>query len=238
VWVVVVAVCLAMLVPCSGILVALLLPAVQAAREAGRRTQCNNNLKQIALALQCYHDAHKTFPPAYIPGNDGKPMHSWRVLILPFLEQQGAYEQYNFNEPWDSPSNQLVASTAIPEYKCPSAGGEPTETNYMVITGPGAVFEGAKACSMASISDDRSNTILVVEVVGTGVNWADPRDLDASKASPPFNPPRRDAPGSRHPGGIQFAFVDGSARFVRDSIDPATFQGLITKAGGEQVGEY
>ena len=71
---------------CGGILIALLLPAVQAAREAARRTQCSNNLKQIGLAMHNYHDVNQQFPPAYIADADGQPMHSWRVLILPYLE--------------------------------------------------------------------------------------------------------------------------------------------------------
>jgi hypothetical protein len=238
VWVVVAVVCLVLLVPCTGILVALLLPAVQSAREAARRSQCNNNLKQIAIAFQCYHDAHNTFPPAYIPDKDGRPMHSWRVLILPFMEQQALYAQYNFNEPWDSPRNQLVTSTVIPTYKCPSAPDRPTETNYMVITGPGTLFEGAEACSIAKISDGTSNTILVVEVAGTGVNWAEPRDLDASKFSPPFSPPRPDAPGSHHTAGLNVVLGDCSTRFLSNSIDPATAQGLTTRAGGERIQPY
>jgi hypothetical protein len=108
---------------CGGVLLALLLPAVQAAREAARRTQCSNNLKQIALAFHNYHDTYKTFPPAYIPDENGRPMHSWRVLILPFLEQQALYNMYNFDEPWDSPANAMVTSTAIPVFQCASDPG-------------------------------------------------------------------------------------------------------------------
>ena len=238
VWAVVAMACLVLLVPCGGILVALLLPAVQSAREAARRSQCNNNLKQIAIAFHNYHAVYKTFPPAYIPDKDGRPMHSWRVLILPFMEQQALHERYNFNEPWDSPNNQLVTSTVVPAYKCPSAPGEPAETNYMVITGPGTLFEGAEACSLAKISDGTSNTILVVEVGGTGVNWAEPRDLDASKFAPPFSPPRPDAPGSYHPSGMNVVLGDGSTRFLSNSMDPATAQGLVTRAGGERIPSY
>lgn len=237
-WVVVLVVCLALVVPCTGILVALLLPAVQAAREAARRSQCSNNLKHIALALQSYQDAYNTFPPAYIPDENGKPKHSWRVLILPFLEQRALFDQYDFDEPWDSPNNRRVTNTAIPEYKCPTAAGGPAETNYMVITGPGTMFEGAKGCSAGSITDGTSNTIMVVEVAGTGRNWADPTDLDARTFSPPFNPPRPDALGSSHPGGMQVALADGSVRFVSNSINSAAIRALTTKAGGEVVPAY
>ena len=225
--------------PCIlGILVALLLPAIQAAREAARRSQCSNNLKQIALAMHNYHDTYKTFPPAYIPDKDGKPMHSWRVLILPFLEQKALYDQYNFNEPWDSPANQLVNNTMIPVFRCPSSTAGPIETNYMVVTGPGTVFDGAKATTMSEITDGTSNTIMVVEVEGSGVNWAQPVDVDASRVSPPWTPPGPGKPGSRHPGGIQAALCDGSVRFLSNNTSPATVQALTTKAGGELVPPY
>src|SRR4029453_12945484 len=84
----------ALLFSCAPIGVALLLPAVQQAREAARRTQCKNNLKQIGLALHNYADVYGSFPPAYIADETDKPMHSWRVLILPFLDQDQLYKEY------------------------------------------------------------------------------------------------------------------------------------------------
>ncbi len=221
---------------CGGVLLALLLPAVQAAREAARRTQCSNNLKQIALAFHNYHDAYKTFPPAYIPDENGRPMHSWRVLILPFMEQQALYNMYNFDEPWDSPANAMVTSMVIPAYQCPSdpGTGVPT-TNYMVITGPGTVFEGSQATPMREIIDGTSNTLLVVEVTGTNTGWAEPVDLDADSLTLPFAR-GSNSPGSYHPGGINAAMCDGSVRFLADAIDPTTFRALTTRSGGEVVG--
>jgi prepilin-type processing-associated H-X9-DG protein len=224
-------------------LAALLLPAIQAAREAARRTQCVNNLKQIGVAFHNYHEVYGTFPPAYIPDKDGNPMHSWRVLILPFMEQQALYNKYNFDEPWDSPGNLAVTNTVIPVYSCPScppSGGTTgsTETNYMVITGPGTVFDGAKAASMADIKDGSSNTIMVVEVTGTGVGWAEPVDLDATNMQFPNTTPGSTGPDSYHPGGFNAALCDGSTHFFSDSISRETFDALITKAGAEQVGNY
>jgi prepilin-type processing-associated H-X9-DG protein len=234
--VLVVAACLGALVVC-GILVALLLPAVQAAREAARRSQCSNNLKQIALAFHNYHDVYKTLPPAYIPDEDGKPMHSWRVLILPFLEEAALHRQYRFDEPWDSPTNRAVTSRMPNVYRCPNASAAPagTETNYMVITGQGTVFEGAKAASFAHIMDGTSNTLLVMETVGSGVHWADPRDLDASQVTAPLGRGGQGLPGSHHPGGLNVAFCDGSVRFLAGSVDPKVLQAMITRAGGEAV---
>lgn len=223
---------------CGGVLVALLLPAIQAAREAARRTQCANNLKQIAIAFHNYHDVYKTFPPAYIPDENGQPMHSWRVLILPFLECDHIYRQYKFSEPWNSPHNLAVTRQHVPTYSCPSSptsGPGSTETSYMVITGPGTVFDGGKACSIRDILDGTSNTILVVEVAGTGVNWGEPKDLDASTLRYPLGTPGGGTPDSYHPGGLHAAMCDGSVRFISDGVTPQMFNAVITKAGAEAV---
>jgi hypothetical protein len=237
---IVVVACVVGLFVCGGVLVALLLPAVQAAREAARRTQCSNNLRQIALAFHNYHDTYKAFPPAYIPDEDGKPMHSWRVLILPFLGHQDIYQRYNFDEPWDSPNNMAVTNRAIPVYRCPSApgAGTPTETNYMVITGPATVFDADKACSMAEIKDGTSNTIMVVEVAAAGANWAEPKDLQAGMLTPPIGARNANSTGSFHPGGMQAAMCDGAVRFLSDSLPQQDFNALLTKDGGEQVMNY
>ena len=80
-----------------------------------------NNLKQIAMALQCYHQANGCFPPAYIADKTGKPMHSWRVLILPYLDRDDLYKAYNFTEPWDGPNNKKLATSrpdlCLPEHR-------------------------------------------------------------------------------------------------------------------------
>jgi prepilin-type processing-associated H-X9-DG protein len=235
---IVVGACLFGVLVCGGVLVAMLLPAVQSAREAARRAQCSGHLKQIALAFHNYHDVYGTLPPAYIPDENGQPKHSWRVLILPFMEQSGIYERYNFDEPWNSPNNLAVTNQAVPGYSCPSTPGDTlgsTETNYMVITGPSTVFDGDKACKFRDILDGTSNTLLVVEVSGTGVNWAEPKDLDASTITYPLGSSGGGSPASRHPGGLMVAMCDGSVRFIRNDVAPQTFQALTTKAGQETV---
>ena len=234
--VIIVVICGIVLVGCGGIMVALLLPAVQAAREAARRTQCSNNLKQIALAFHNYHDTYQTFPPAYIADENGKPMHSWRVLILPFLDAQGQalHQQYNFNEPWDSPANAAVVNSPMPIYGCPSdgeAGG--LNTSYMVITGQGTLFNQGEGSRLRDITDGTANTILVVDVAGSGVQWATPIDLDVNQVN--FGGGAQGNPGSRHSGGINAAFADGSVKFLSNSIDPQMFKKLITRDSGESV---
>jgi prepilin-type processing-associated H-X9-DG protein len=232
-------VCCVLMFLCGGVLIALLLPAVQAAREAARRTQCSNNLKQIAIAFHNYHDTYKTFPPAYIPDENGQPMHSWRVLILPFLEYGHLNRQYDFNEPWDSPSNLAVTQQVIPVFQCPSAPEpDPMHTNYMVITGPNTIFDGSKACGIRDITDGTSNTILVVEVTGQGVHWAEPVDLDARQLQIGINAGTGNEISSKHPGGANVAFADGSVQFIRQGINPQTLQNLINRHDGKAIDPY
>jgi prepilin-type N-terminal cleavage/methylation domain-containing protein len=128
-----------------GILIALLLPAVQAAREAARRSQCTNNLKQVGLALQNYHDTYKSFPPEAIYGNgvlsgskQGPYNYTWLFMILPFIEQQPLYDSADLSYPiWVGPSGspQAVASTQVGALQCPSAEElQVTDTHNMAYT--------------------------------------------------------------------------------------------------------
>ena len=108
--------------------------------------QCSNHLKQIGLALQNYHDAYGSFPPAYMADADGKPIHSWRVLILPYLEQKALYDKYSFDEPWDGPNNSQLHEAAISAYICPSRpGNSRTDTSFVAVVGAQTAWPGEKA---------------------------------------------------------------------------------------------
>lgn len=225
-------------VVCGGILLALLLPAVQSAREAARRAQCTNNLKQIALAMHNYHDANGCFPPAYLADEDGKPMHSWRVLLLPYLEQQALYDQYNFDEPWDSPANQWIANTVVPVYCCPSIPNPTSQTCYAMIVGPGTISDGTSCTSMRDITDGTSNTLMIVEATSAGIGWTEPRDLDATSITFQVNEPMGGEIESSHPGGVNCAICDGSVQFLSDFTDPEELRAASTIAGGEAVDPF
>jgi prepilin-type processing-associated H-X9-DG protein len=216
----------------SGVLVALLLPAVQSAREAARRNQCTNNLKQIALAMHNYHSANNTLPKPAITDKDGKPLLSWRVAILPYIEQQELYNKFHLDEPWDSPHNKALINEMPPTYVCPSrANVQPGTTAYRVFVGKGAFFESDRATGFADITDGTSNTLMVVEAT-EAVPWTKP-DSDL-----PFDPdakPSLYGAGSTHPGGLNAAFGDGSVRFIKTSIAVEVFRALITRAGGEVI---
>ena len=210
------------------ILIALLLPAVQAAREAARRAQCTNNLKQVGLALHNYHSAYNAFPDD-IRDSNGKPLLSWRVALLPFFEEPGLYGQFHLDEPWDSPHNQQLLSQMPRALRCPSESGlSPEETVYQSFSGPQAFLDG-KPTRLFDMTDGTSNTIAVVET-NQAVPWTKPADI-------PFNAqgPAPQVTGS-HPGGFNALFADGSVKFIRNSVSPQMLKALITKNGGETVG--
>jgi prepilin-type processing-associated H-X9-DG protein len=214
------------LVVCSGILVALLLPAVQAAREAARRAQSSNNLKQIGLALHQYHDIYSSFPPAVVTDDDGQPLYSGRVLLLPFLSQEALYEQFDKSKAWNSPENRAWSQTVIPVFVDPSSANPPVgQTDYLFVSGKGTIFETGKSTKLMDIADGTSNTIAIVEVKNSGINWAEPRDL--------VIPQPMSLPAGNHPGGNNALFADGSVRFLSKSTGTNSIRAMATKDGGE-----
>jgi RNA polymerase sigma factor (sigma-70 family) len=211
-------------------------PGQRKKEEPGRKTtsldarrRSVNNLKQIALALHNYADSNGHFPTAAIYSEDGTPLLSWRVAILPYIEQDALYRQFKLDEAWDSPHNKKLLDQ-MPKLYAPVAGQVPDKhsTFYQVFTGKGTVFPGPKAIRIADIIDGTSNTVMVVEG-GEAVLWTKPAEL-------PYAP---DKPlpllGGMFVGGFNAAFADGSVRFLKDSIDPKTLRAIITRNGGERV---
>jgi hypothetical protein len=206
-------------------------PAAERVRSAQQRMVSTNNLKQIGLAMHGYHDIHNTFPAAASYGKDGKPLLSWRVHILPLLEQDKLYKEFHLDEPWDSEHNKklIVKMPQIYQAHAKLAEGK---TTYVGILGNDTMFPGKKAVPIKEVIDGSSNTIFVVEAADDrAVIWTKPEDLtlDASKPAAGL--------GFRPEGVVMVLFVDGSVRAINKKIDPATLNALYTRNGGEVVGK-
>jgi len=215
----------------AGVMVGLLLPAVQASREAARRSQCVNHLKQMGLAMFNFHSTENHFPAAAIADKDGKPLLSWRVAILPFLDQKALYEKFKLDEPWDSEHNKPLLAEMPDVFKCPTRqGAKDGETCYCVFTGENTPFDTSNGPLLANITDGTSNTLRVVES-GTPVPWTKPDDLafDPESKLPNFGAT------SSHPGGFNALFMDGSVRFIKNSINQLILKALISPHGGEVI---
>ena len=107
--------------PCCGILAGLMLPAISAAREAARRVTCNQHIRQVGIAILNYESTFGSLPPAYTVDAQGNRLHSWRTVILPFMELQGLHEQIDLQKPWDDPVNAAARGTQVQAYSCPSS---------------------------------------------------------------------------------------------------------------------
>ena len=207
-----------------GILAALILPRIDAAGpKTIDRMKCVNNIKHIGHALLNYHEAYGSLPPVYTVDDAGNRLHSWRVLILPYFDNdqsKAIYERIKLDEPWNSVHN-IDALNLIPqEYICPADRRRDKDpipwTRYQVIVGPETLFPGTEPRPLPA-KDDRNNTLLVVETTYR-VHWMAPIDLpvDALGFGVPANAMDVSALtiGSRHSGGALAVMADGSCRFL------------------------
>jgi prepilin-type N-terminal cleavage/methylation domain-containing protein/prepilin-type processing-associated H-X9-DG protein len=240
-----------------GVLAGLLLPAIQAAREAARKTTCQSNLRQVGLAMLTYHDAHGTFPPGGIEWRAGsdltKRQLAWSAFILPQLEEQSVYDLVDFSKAFDSSANAAAASHALSMYLCPSTrrsgnlvqgrgacdfGGIYGER----ITSPNNPPKGAMLydvpLNIKHLTDGTSKTILVGEDSQfTDGQWINGRNIFdqayAINSAPAFENDIR----SYHPGGAGGLFADGSVHFLSETLQLNILAALCTRAGGEVIAD-
>ena len=233
---------LAIFVVAFGILIS---PRMHGARYAAQRTQCKNNLKQLGVAMHQFHDSNDQFPAA----SSGSPPVSWRVKLLPFIYKTDLAKRYNVNAAWDAPSNTPIQKERYDVYACPTRPDQVDEdgrfmTSYLVPTGSGTIFENPDQTRIQDITDGTSSTIMMVEACGTRIVWTDPRDQNVDQTQNSINGPgptsgeSASVLSSYHSGGAQLLMADGSVRFVSEHIDSAVLSALLTKAGGETIGEW
>jgi prepilin-type processing-associated H-X9-DG protein len=201
--------------------------------DAGRQVSANN-MKQIMLSFHNYHDTFKWFPAHAIYSKDGKKaLLSWRVAILPFIEQNNLYMQFKLDEPWDSEHNKKLIPMMPRTYMAVGMGKkeakEEGKTYYVVFTGPNTPFDGNKMMMLPQFTDGTSNTGVMFEAKEP-VIWTKPDDLVLPKMGD-----KMPELGGMFKSGMNVGFADGSVQWVRREIDPATLRALITPAGGEEL---
>jgi prepilin-type processing-associated H-X9-DG protein len=212
-------------------------PALVAANQAAAKRTCANNLRKIGQAILAYQAANGgVFPPAYTTDASGKPMHNWRVLILPYLgpEGQNLHQQLNMNEAWDSPQNLALASRMPRVFASPLDQNAINlhESNYTVITGPNTMFPDAASRKLAEISDGAANTLMVIEVKTNGKSWMEPK-VDLTE----FNDYSIGGDlGGNHNNGANALFADGTVHYLYDTTPAEDLQAMTSVNGGENVG--
>jgi Protein of unknown function (DUF1559) len=191
------------------------------------------------LAVANYHETYGCFPPAYVVDRDGKPLHSWRVLLLPFLGQQELYSAYNFDEPWDGPNNRTLADKVGRIYlRSGLESDQVRTTSFVAVVGQETAWRGAESLSYKDLGDGSSYTLMVVEVPDGQFLWMEPRDLRFDRMSDRINDRsgRRLGLGSRL-GGARVVSADGSVRTLPDDFDPRKLRAMLTANGGERIDE-
>ena len=169
---------------CFLLLMVISLPGREMARAPARSSQCRNRLKLIMSALHNYHDDYGCFPPAYVADENGQPAHSWRVLILPYLEQEDLYQKYRFDEAWNGPSNSQLSYSL----QCPvEPNRHSANTSYVLIAGDGTAWADGRAPKLDEFTDGADQTIVLVEVTGPNISWLEPRDLTLEEAMSGIN---------------------------------------------------
>jgi hypothetical protein len=211
--------------------VQMLVEQIRSARGAAEVAVNRNNLAQIGLALHTFHDANAVFP-ARANFDGDTPLLSWRVHILPFLDEQALYEQFKLDEPWDSEHNKALLEQIPQVYASASPAGssEPGHTRILGVSGAGTLLEGTEGKSIATITDGSSNTVIVVEAApDQSVPWTKPEDLDIS------NEEALQTLLSAAEHGFLALFGDGSVRTLSPSIGMETLRNLFTIADGNPV---
>jgi len=231
---------LLMLVWVLATLVGLLLPAIQSARDAARRSVSMNNIKMLELAMLMNADA-RGFLPAAIVDQDGAPLLSWRVAILPFLDEAALYEEFHLDEPWDSPHNIKLLNRMPDVFERAGERLPAGATCYLAAAGPGMILGDPKmpdsrgqrspwftGRALRDVADGTSKTVLLLEVpVEAAVPWTKPVDwTDDPAASLSFLATARR-------GLFLAGFADGSVGVIGSKAAPDAVRAAFTRAGGD-----
>lgn len=218
------------------VLAAVLLPAVTRgpAIGAARQTQCKINLRQIRLALDLYRDEYDALPPAYTTDANGQRLHSWRTLILPFMEHAALYKQLDLSRPWNDPVNFALLLKMPEVYRCPSGNLSDGDTTYLGAVGEDFCFHPTNPRSFKELSDGLSQTLMVFEVApDNAVPWMSPQDADLESIMRlTSNEPLP------HREGFQGVMGDGLIRYFPADLPSETRKAMLTIRAKDVVEEF
>ena len=234
---------LRIMVLCVGIAVvlgmggAVIWPAFTGLKARRNKVACMSNLQRIALALNEYAAKHGTYPTPVVRDASGKPLYSWRVLILAELGEQSIAAKFNYDEPWDSNNNIRFLGQRCPRvYISPAVRGRDiAETNYFLVTGKGTLFPPKGPLTPKRVSDGLDKTLLVVESENTVTEWTKPVDIDITKLNPKIGASGPNTIGGTHEGGATAVFADGSPAWLPEDLPPTILHALISPQGSEPI---
>ncbi len=189
------------------------------------------------MAVANYHDTYKCYPPPFIADADGKPMHSWRILVLPFLERNDLYQQYRFDEPWDGPNNRKLADQMPTQYAlhgCEKSGN--VTTNYLRVVGDQTASPPSRPLEQLDIADEWFSPLFIVENIDAGVHWMEPRDLAFDSMNFTVNAPNGISSWLDPPAGL---LLNGTVQVIPTDTPSDVVRALLTIEGrGERPWKY
>ncbi len=216
--------------------------ALRNARRQALATAAQGPLNQLVLALHNYHDHYRMFPPSFLADSRGTPQHSWRVLILPYIDQRALYNAYDFSEPWNGPNNSKLLN------QMPRVFGSPTEprsdrfANIVAISGPGSAFPGNSSTRLSDFTDGAANSLLLTEITDSNLPWLEPRDIDTQRLTrlqgdpSPADDKKTLAASATSWRMPYVVFADSiHAYSLRRDMPTKLFKALATIAGGEPI---
>lgn len=209
---------------------------ITVAQRAARTNGAISCLNQTWMGLSNYHSVYGCFPPAIVTDAQGQPMHSWRVLILPYIEEEALYRAYDFNEPWNGPNNSQLFDQMPRLFNSPTEPESTKYTNVVTIVGPQTAFPGTRSACLDDISDGAEDTILITEITDSKICWTEPRDLDFAKMSFAINDPLRPSISCAPWRSPYVAFADQFWGYpVTSTVPPEVLRAMITIDGNEGV---
>ena len=219
-----------------------LAPYMGTPKEAGHRSQCKSNLRQIGIALHNFHEVHGHLPAS----GKGEPPVSWRVHALPYLDNPDLFETYDQTLAWNSDKNTVIAKQRNEQLTCPSTQTTKDTldrwyTHYAMVSGQKTIGDRQNPRSFSDFTDGTSNTLAVVEAAGLNIVWTEPRDSEVSDGNLGINltgPTPTESPAlisAWHRGGGHVLMADGAAKFLSHNIDPKVLKALTTVDGDDSI---
>lgn len=221
----------------GGLIYVVVIPQVDYRRQVATHERTRQKLLSIGQALRAYEEVYGSLPPAIVYDTAGKPMHSWRVLILPQLGYADLYARYDFSQPWNSAANSYLAYEMPAEYASATDRGavDNAESSFYVIMGKGCPFPDQGSIRRDEIQDDLADTVLVVETLSFGFSWMEPREMRLARLESRVNGAPGHSIASKSPLGPQVLTADGEVRTIRDDAPAEAITGLATINGGEPI---
>ena len=210
-------------------------PTFKGIKERRDAINCMSNLQRIALALNAYANDHGTYPTPTVMDAAGKPLYSWRVLLLPYLDEASLYSRFKLDEPWNSAHNAQLVPMCPALYISPASSGNVSQANYVLITGPGTIFPSTGPLKPTQISDGLSQTLLVVETNNMINEWSKPFDIDIAKLNLSIGASGTHKIGGTHSEGATAAFADGQPAWLSVDLPSTIVDSAITPKGNESI---